>query len=113
MTSLPAPPPPSNPCTRPLNLLLGEAIVQGQMPVAFLQIARGDVQLLVQLGVLLVHLPQKVHLLGEVLRQMDRRTTRQEMDALHHRASVKHSSIKMTHICFYAAIKTTNFSNWP
>lgn len=50
-----------------MDLLLGQAVVQHQSLVALLQILGGRVQLLVHSCVLVVHLTQHVHLLGQVL----------------------------------------------
>lgn len=51
----------------PLDLLLGQAVVLHQSVVALLQIPGCCVQLLVHFSVLVVHLTQQVHLLGQVL----------------------------------------------
>ena len=51
----------------PLDLLLGGPVVLVQLAVALLQLSGGQVQLLVHLGVLVIHLPQLVHLLSEIL----------------------------------------------
>lgn len=51
----------------PLDLVLGCPVVQHQSVVAVLQVSRHVVQLLIHLGMLVVHRPQEVHLLGEVL----------------------------------------------
>lgn len=50
-----------------MDLLLGLAVVLHQSLVALLQILGGHVQLLVHSCMLLVHLTQQVHLLGQVL----------------------------------------------
>lgn len=50
-----------------VDLLLGQAAVLHQPHVALLQIPGGLVELLVDFGVLVIHLTQQVHLLVQVL----------------------------------------------
>ena len=57
----------------PLNLLLGGPVVLTQLAVALLQLPGGHVQLLVHLGMLVIHLPQQVHLLSEILHRETQR----------------------------------------
>lgn len=60
----PHPPPYS-----PLDLLLGRPVVQDQFVVALLQLSGRHVQLLVHFGVLVIDLPEEVHLLRQVLEE--------------------------------------------
>lgn len=53
----------------PLDPVLGSTVLQHQPLVAFLQVSCRQVQLLVNFGVLVVHLPQEIHLLGQVLQE--------------------------------------------
>lgn len=55
----------------PLDPVLGRAVLQHQPLVAFLQVSCCQVQLLINFGMLVVHLPQEIHLLGQVLREAD------------------------------------------
>lgn len=57
----------------PVYLLLRGLALQHQLLVGDLQLSGRHVQLLVHLGVLLVHLPQHFQLLGQVLRSERRR----------------------------------------
>lgn len=50
-----------------MDLLLGQAVVLYKFLVALLQIPGSHVQLLIHFGMLVVHLAQQVHLLGQVL----------------------------------------------
>lgn len=50
-----------------MDLVLGQAVVLHQPLVALLQILGGHVQLIVHFCVLVVHLTQQLHLLGQVL----------------------------------------------
>lgn len=52
---------------RPVDLGLGQAVVLHQPVVALLHIPGSHVQLLIQFGVLIVHLTQQLHLFGQVL----------------------------------------------
>lgn len=51
----------------PMDLLLGSLTLQHQLLVGQLQISGCQVQLLVHFGVLLIHVPQRIQLLGQVL----------------------------------------------
>lgn len=51
----------------PLDLLLGLPVVPHQSLIALLQIPGGYIKLLIHFGVLVIHLAQQVHLLGQVL----------------------------------------------
>lgn len=61
----PACPSPSGPS--PVDLLLGSLTLQHQPLVGQLQVSGRQVQLLVHFGMLLIHEPQRVQLLGQVL----------------------------------------------
>lgn len=50
-----------------MDLLLGSLTLQHQLLVGQLQVSGRQVQLLVHFGVLLIHVPQRVQLLGQVL----------------------------------------------
>lgn len=50
-----------------MDLVLGQAVVLDQPLVVLLQVPGGHVQLLVHLGVLVVHLTQQLHLFAQVL----------------------------------------------
>lgn len=54
------------PTTRPspMDLLLGSLTLQHQLLVGQLQVSGCQVQLLVHFGMLLIHVPQRVQLLG-------------------------------------------------
>lgn len=52
-----------------MDLVLGQTAVLDQPLVALLQVPGGHVQLLVHLGVLVVHLTQQLHLFAQVLGQ--------------------------------------------
>lgn len=51
-----------------MDLLLGQAIVLYEPPIALLHIPSSRVQLLIHPGMLVVHLTQQLHLLGQVLK---------------------------------------------
>lgn len=53
----------------PLDLLLGRPVVQNQFAVALLQLSGRHVQLLVHFSMLVVDLPEEVHLLRQVLEE--------------------------------------------
>ena len=57
----------------PLDLLLGRPVVQNQFVVALLQLSGRHVQLLVHFSVLVIDLPEEVHLLRQVLEERHRR----------------------------------------
>lgn len=50
--------------------MLGSPVVQHQPVVALLQVPCHVVQLLIHFGMLIIHRPQEVHLLGEVLERI-------------------------------------------
>lgn len=53
----------------PLSLLLGRPVLLNQLAVTLLQLSRRHVQLLIDFGVLVVDLPQQLHLLVQVLEE--------------------------------------------
>lgn len=65
----PSPAPGSQPSTRPspVDLLLGSLTLQHQLLVGQLQVSGRQVQLFVHFGVLIIHVPQRVQLFGQVL----------------------------------------------
>lgn len=63
----------SAPQVSPLDPLLGRPVVQNQFVVALLQLSGWHVQLLIHLSVLVVDLPEEVHLLRQVLEKTSRK----------------------------------------
>lgn len=92
----------STPQVLPLDPLLGRPVVQNQFVVALLQLSGRHVQLLIHLSMLVVDLPEEVHLLGQVLEKTSRKFNNKYFTELNKGKLVYYC-------CYYSDVSSANY----